>query len=319
MISLTGLDDFWAGYDATLARLRTERPSTVDRVAAILNDFQPPSTGVAKFGNYADDRLCGALADAGWQLRFLQHDDLWDAQHPGTGEELHYVKGDVYPGPWADPRSAGYARDYNNGWRAAKRNNARLSFGGPVDRAGQRKVSRAWRDGFYDQAADHPKWTHRQARLAGWDDVGNYLFAEFCEQEWAQELGGLSSHGSAGQQAMDALSAFQAFPSEANWYALGEAVGAMREAAQPSAVPASPDPAASETAASETAAAPASVTGQPAAVLIRRAAGASRVDRESEATARDFPNPVTPGTRAGRTSPPSAPSQASLPPARRTL
>jgi len=260
IISLADPDGFRAGYVATLARLRAERPSTVGSVAAILCDFQPPSTGVAKFGNFGDDRLCDALADAGWDLRLLKDADLWDARHAGTGEELHYVNGDVYPGPWADPQSARYARDYNNGWRTAQRNNARLSFGGPVDRAGQRNVSRAWCDGFYDQAADHPKWTHRQARLAGWDNVGNYLFAEFCGQEWAKELGGLSSHGSAAQPVMDALSAFQAFPSEANWYALGQAVGATRKAAQPSAVPASPDPAVSVKDAATS-----SMTGQPAA------------------------------------------------------
>lgn len=146
----------------------------------------------------------------------------------------------VSPHADPDPRSAEYARDYDNGWRAAKRSNARLSFGVPVDSARHRDVSRAWRDGFYDQAADHPKWTYRQARLAGWDNVGNYLFARFSGQEWAQELGGLSSHGSEGQQAMDALSAFQGLPSEANWYALGEAMGVMPEAAQPPAVPTSP-------------------------------------------------------------------------------
>ena len=134
----------------------------------------------------------------------------------------------------------------------AKRNNAHLSFGVPVDRAGQRDVSRAWRDGFYDQVADHPKWTYWQARLAGWDNVQNYLFARRCGQEWAQEVGGLSSHGREGQQAMDALSAFHALPSEANWYALGEAVGAMRKAVRRTDVPAPfTNPADEETSVSE--------------------------------------------------------------------
>lgn len=101
---MRGLDDFWAGYDATLARIRAERPSTVDGVAAILNEFQSPSAGVAFFGNNADDRLSDALADAGWQLRFLEQDYLWEARHPGSGEWLHYVEGDVYPGPWTEPQ-----------------------------------------------------------------------------------------------------------------------------------------------------------------------------------------------------------------------
>jgi hypothetical protein len=96
--------DFWAGYTATLARIRADRPSTVDGVAAILSSFQAPSAGIAFFGNNADDQLCGALADVGWQVQFLERDYLWEARHPGTGERLHCVEGDVYPRPYqADP------------------------------------------------------------------------------------------------------------------------------------------------------------------------------------------------------------------------
>ena len=92
--------DYWSGYRATLARVRAEQPSTVDGLAAILNRFQAPSAGTAFFGNDADDRLCDALADAGWDLRFLERDYLWEARHPGSGERLHYLEGDVYPGPY---------------------------------------------------------------------------------------------------------------------------------------------------------------------------------------------------------------------------
>ena len=98
--------DFWAGYAATLARVRAERPSTVDGVAAILSGFQAPSAGIAFFGNNADDQLSDALADAGWQLRFLERDYLWEARHPGTGERLNCVEGDVYPGPYETAASA---------------------------------------------------------------------------------------------------------------------------------------------------------------------------------------------------------------------
>jgi hypothetical protein len=98
--------DFWSGYDATLARVRADRPSTADGVAAILNRFQAPSAGVAFFGNNAGDRLSDALADAGWELRFLERDYLWEARHPGTGERLHCVEGDVYPGPYETAASA---------------------------------------------------------------------------------------------------------------------------------------------------------------------------------------------------------------------
>jgi hypothetical protein len=264
IISLADPDGFRAHYDATLTRIRAERPSTVDSVAAILSDnqpFQPPLIGIAKFGNYADDRLYDALADVGWQLRFLERAELWDARHPATDEEMHYVKGDVYRGPWADPGSAQYARDYDNGWRTARRNHAHLSVGDPVGRPARRNVSRAWRDGFDDQAADHPKWTWRQARLAGWDNTGNYEFALFCGQEWAQKLGGPPTHGSARQQATDALSAFLDLPSEANLHTLNAAMGAMREAGLLAAGAASPG-----RGVGKTAAAAASLIGRPAAV-----------------------------------------------------
>ena len=35
---MTAFDGFWAGYAATLTRVRAERPSTVCGLAAILND-----------------------------------------------------------------------------------------------------------------------------------------------------------------------------------------------------------------------------------------------------------------------------------------
>lgn len=97
------LDSFWAGYDATLARVRAERPATLAELAAILNEFQPPSAGVAFFGNNADDRLSAALADAGWYVHYLEGDYLWEAHRPGADgatEWLHYVEGDVYAGPY---------------------------------------------------------------------------------------------------------------------------------------------------------------------------------------------------------------------------
>lgn len=92
------LDEFWVGYDWTLTRIRTEKPATVSDLRVILNDFQRPSSGVAFFGNNADDHLSYALCDAGWEVRYLSHDYLWEARHPASGEELHYVEGDVYPG-----------------------------------------------------------------------------------------------------------------------------------------------------------------------------------------------------------------------------
>lgn len=91
------LGSFWEGYDATLARIRRERPVTVDEVVKILNDFQSPSAGIAFFGNNADDHLSDALAEMGWDVRYIEHDYLWEAQSP-AGEWLHNVEGDVYRG-----------------------------------------------------------------------------------------------------------------------------------------------------------------------------------------------------------------------------
>jgi hypothetical protein len=92
------LDGFWAGYEHTLARIRAESPGTVEGVAAILNAFQAPSVGIAFFGNNADDHLSDALDEAGWDVRFLEGDYLWEAHHPVTGEWMHCVEGDVYRG-----------------------------------------------------------------------------------------------------------------------------------------------------------------------------------------------------------------------------
>jgi hypothetical protein len=97
---MSALDSFWAGYSRTLARIRAERPTTVEAVTAILNDFQPPSAGVAFFGNNADDTLAAALSDAGWRLRFIGGDYLWQAQNKTSLAELHCVEGDVYAGPY---------------------------------------------------------------------------------------------------------------------------------------------------------------------------------------------------------------------------
>jgi hypothetical protein len=104
---MAGLDDFWRGYEATLARVRKEQPSTTAAVVEILNAFQRPSAGIAFFGNNADDHLSDALADAGWDVRYIEGDYLWQAQHPVSGAWLHNVEGDVYDGPWAPPPPAG--------------------------------------------------------------------------------------------------------------------------------------------------------------------------------------------------------------------
>lgn len=94
---------FWDGCDAVLARIREEQPDTVDAVAAILNDFLAPSSGLAFFDSGGGDCLDAALDFAGWDIYPIEHNYLWDARHPGTGEELCYVEGDVYRGRYRRP------------------------------------------------------------------------------------------------------------------------------------------------------------------------------------------------------------------------
>ena len=78
------LDGFWAGYDATLQRVRTNRPQTLAALAAILNDFQAPSSGVAFFGNNADEHLSDALQEVGWDVIYLEGDYLWEARNSAS-------------------------------------------------------------------------------------------------------------------------------------------------------------------------------------------------------------------------------------------
>jgi hypothetical protein len=97
------LDNYWAGYEATLARIRTEKPQTVAAVVAILGDFEAPSSGAAFFPTGGDDQLCDALSDAGWAVDYLEGDYLWNARHRITRETLHFVEGDIYPGEFQQP------------------------------------------------------------------------------------------------------------------------------------------------------------------------------------------------------------------------
>lgn len=90
------LDGYWAMYDATLARVRTERPDTFAKLKAILDRFHLPSSGDAFFPGGADDDLASALDDAGWELRFYGADYVYHAKHPATAAKLHYIEGDLY-------------------------------------------------------------------------------------------------------------------------------------------------------------------------------------------------------------------------------
>ena len=87
---------YWAAYDATLARIRQQQPDTFPALKAILDAFQPPSSGDAFFAGGADDTLGDALADAGWRITWREGDYLWDAWHPATRARIEHVEGDVH-------------------------------------------------------------------------------------------------------------------------------------------------------------------------------------------------------------------------------
>jgi hypothetical protein len=90
------LQSYWAQYDATLARVRAEKPDTFAALKAILDAFSPPSSGDAFFPGGADDTLGDALNDAGWAVEWSEGDYLWRARHPRTGAMLEHVEGDLY-------------------------------------------------------------------------------------------------------------------------------------------------------------------------------------------------------------------------------
>ena len=92
------LDGYWRAYDATLARIRAEKPDTFAALKAILDTFEPPSSGDAFFGDGADDTLADALHDAGWHIEFREASYLYYAHHGTTGARLTYVEGDISEG-----------------------------------------------------------------------------------------------------------------------------------------------------------------------------------------------------------------------------
>lgn len=90
------LSAYWAAYDATLARVRDEKPETFEALKAILDRFNPPSSGDAFFPGGADDTLADALHAAGWEIRFNEGDYVYIARHPRSRAKLHYVEGDLH-------------------------------------------------------------------------------------------------------------------------------------------------------------------------------------------------------------------------------
>lgn len=90
------LSAYWDAYDATLVRVRADKPDTFAALKAILDRFHGPSSGDAFFPGGADDDLADALHDAGWELRFTEGVYVYTARHPRTGAKLQHVEGDIY-------------------------------------------------------------------------------------------------------------------------------------------------------------------------------------------------------------------------------
>ena len=90
------LEPYWRMYDATLARVRDEKPDTFAALKAILDRFEPPSSGQAFFGDGADDQLADALSDAGWHIDFIEATYLYTARHRTSDARLRYVEGDLF-------------------------------------------------------------------------------------------------------------------------------------------------------------------------------------------------------------------------------
>lgn len=63
------------------------------------------------------------------------------------------------PAAWSDQ----YAKDYENGWRAAQR----AGDEDAPERARRRGASHAWHDGYEDYSVGREKWSMRAERLAG--------------------------------------------------------------------------------------------------------------------------------------------------------
>ncbi|TFC84496.1 hypothetical protein [Cryobacterium sp. TMT3-29-2] len=95
---MSNLDAYWQAYAATLARIRAEKPDTFAALKAILDTFEPPSSGDAFFPDGADDTLADALDNSGWRVEFREASYVYFAKHSKTGARLSYFEGDLFEG-----------------------------------------------------------------------------------------------------------------------------------------------------------------------------------------------------------------------------
>lgn len=98
------LDSYWDRYDKTLARVVEEKPQSMDALKAILDTFEPPSSGEAFFPGGADETLGEALRAAGWSISYREGDYVWVGTSK-TGEKVSHVEGDLYRGDVTLPRN----------------------------------------------------------------------------------------------------------------------------------------------------------------------------------------------------------------------
>lgn len=88
--------DYWPAHEATLARIRRERPASFEAVKAILDAFTPPNRGDAFLPVGGFDNLADALLAVCWEVEFDEATHVFRAWNPRTREGLRYDHGDVY-------------------------------------------------------------------------------------------------------------------------------------------------------------------------------------------------------------------------------
>lgn len=109
---------YWVAYDATLKRIRQEKPSTFEQLKEILDSFQGPSSADAFFPDGADDTLMSAVTDSGWEITWAAANYHYHARHKVTGALFEYVEGDLYDKTPKPRVRIVQASDLGNDWTA---------------------------------------------------------------------------------------------------------------------------------------------------------------------------------------------------------
>lgn len=97
------MDAYWKQYQLTLDHIENVKPQTFDGLKAILDEFEPPSSGEAFFPGGAEETLGDSLFKAGWRIEWIEGDYLWLGTSR-TGEVISHVEGDLYRGDVIGPR-----------------------------------------------------------------------------------------------------------------------------------------------------------------------------------------------------------------------